>query len=179
MAQGVAALGSSYVVVGLHTGEIVMFRVCYEEGGYQCHYLARYRQHLRNITDLASSITDIGSVLASGDITGDINIWGLEEGDAGDERLVHRSKIGDWSGHSVTTLAVWNKYKEVRDVPQYHSKVLILALSAGGPHSRLRERSHPAVQSGWREHHLSDLSSQRMDHWDGPRQSKRPSSFMR
>ena len=111
MAKGVAALGTSYVVVGLHTGEIVMFRVCYDEAGYQCEYLARYRNHLRNITDLASTTTTLGSVLASGDMTGDINIWSLEVEE--EERLVHRSKIGDWSGHSVTTLAVWNKYKEV------------------------------------------------------------------
>ena len=109
MAAGVAALGSSYVAVGLHTGEIVMFRVCYDEAGYQCEYLSRYRNHLRNITDLATTTTTLGSMLASGDITGDINIWSLEE----EESLVHRSKIGDWSGHSVTTLSVWNKYKEV------------------------------------------------------------------
>ena len=115
MAKGIAALGSSYVVVGLHTGEIVMFSVSYDEaGGYQCRYLARFRQHLRNITDLASSTTSLGSLLASGDITGDINIWSLEsgEGEGGCEGLVHRGKIGDWSGHSVTTLAIWNKFKD-------------------------------------------------------------------
>ena len=113
MARGVAALGSSHVAVGLHTGEIVMFRVTYDEAGYQCQYQAKYRHHLRNITDLASSTTSLGSVLASGDMNGDINIWMLEEAE-GEESLVHRSRIGDWSGHSVTTLAIWNKYKEVR-----------------------------------------------------------------
>lgn len=135
MAKGIAALGSSYVVVGLHTGEIVMFSVSYDEAaGYQCRYLARFRQHLRNITDLASSTTSLGPILASGDITGDINIWSLDTGGGEGERegLLHRSKIGDWSGHSVTTLAIWSKFKDGVLIAAYGSGHIRLFSLAGG-----------------------------------------------
>ena len=134
MAGGVAALGSSHVAVGLHTGEIALFKVSYDEAAYHCQYVARFRQHLRNITDLASSTTSLGSILASGDITGDINIWSLEsgEGEGESEGLVHRGKIGDWSGHSVTTLAVWSKFKDGVLIAAYGSGHIRLFSLPGG-----------------------------------------------
>merc|ERR1719150_1619783 len=108
MVKGIAALGSSFIAVGLHTGEIVMFCVGLEAGGYSCQEVARYRQHVAAITDMASSSLGTTSVLVSGDTSGAINTWSL---DTDNTRLVHRLRIGDWVGHSVTTMAVWNKYK--------------------------------------------------------------------
>ena len=112
-----------------------MFKVSYDEtAGYQCQYLARFRQHLRNITDLASSTTSLGPLLASGDITGDINIWSLETGgrEGEGEALAHRAKIGDWSGHSVSTLAVWNKFKDGVLIAAYGSGHIRLFSLPGG-----------------------------------------------
>ena len=105
-----------------------MFCVGLEAGGYSCQevaryrqhvvyctvlyctVLARYRQHVAAITDMASSSLGSTSVLVSGDTSGAINTWSL---DTDNTRLVHRLRIGDWVGHSVTTMAVWNKYKHV------------------------------------------------------------------
>ena len=81
-------------------------------GGYTCQEVARYRQHVAAITDMASSSLGTTSVLVSGDTSGAINTWSL---DTDNTRLVHRLRIGDWVGHSVTTMAVWNKYKHVSE----------------------------------------------------------------
>ena len=39
-----------------------------------------------------------------------MNIWSLEEEEG---ILVQKAKMEDWSGFPVTTLCIWNKYKEV------------------------------------------------------------------
>ena len=102
-AGGVAALGSSCIAVGLHTGEVVLFTVSLKQGSYSCSVVGRYRsaaetqgrskttnltksrtciccrQHLSPLTDLASSSTALGPVLATGDLAGVIHLWRLAE----------------------------------------------------------------------------------------------------
>jgi len=110
MVKGIAAIGSSFIAVGIHTGEIILFNIGLDDQGYKCELVDRYRQHVASITDISSSsINNTHQVLVTGDVTGTINIWTL---DTENSKLVHKMRIADWIGHSVTTMAVWNKYKE-------------------------------------------------------------------
>lgn len=111
LARGIAALGSSYIAVGLHTGEILLLHVELEGSSYSCKALGRFRNHVFPITDLASSNTKTGKVLCSGDTSGVVTIWSLDE-QGGEGVLVPQTKLEDWSGFPITTLCIWNKYKD-------------------------------------------------------------------
>ena len=49
-------------------------------------------------------------MLASGDSSGIVTIWSLDEEN---NTLVQMVRMEDWAGFPVTTLCIWNKYKEV------------------------------------------------------------------
>ena len=64
-----------------------------------------------SIMDVASShIPSTGHLLVSGDVTGCLNTWLLDTDH--ETTLVSRHRIADWRGESVTTLAIWSKYKD-------------------------------------------------------------------
>jgi len=141
MARGIAALGNSYIAIGLHTGEIVLFHVELLDNSYNCKVVGKFRNHVAPITDLASSNSKIGKILVSGDSSGIMNIWSLEEEEG---ILVQKAKMEDWSGFPVTTLCIWNKYKEG-----------IVAAGFGSGHIRLfsipdgRIMCEIAAHNGW------------------------------
>jgi len=143
MAKGVAAIGSSYIAVGLHTGEVLLLHVELEGNSYICKALGRFRNHVCAITDLASSNTRTGKVLASGDSSGLLTIWSLDEQD-GEGALVPQVKLEDWSGFPLTTLSIWNKYKDG-----------VLVAGFGSGHLRLfslpsgRLLAEIAAHNGW------------------------------
>ena len=136
--------------------QILLFHVELVEDSYQCRMVGKFRNHVTPITDLASSNTKQGKVrlilprivlesyvqvLASGDSSGIVTIWSLEE-ESG--TLAQMAKVEDWAGFPVTTLCIWNKYKEG-----------IVAAGFGSGHIRLfsipdgRVLCEIAAHNGW------------------------------
>jgi len=102
MARGIAALGSSYIAVGLHTGEILVFNLQHNNDNFLCWHVGQHRNHVHPIQDLASSTTQCGKMLASGDSTGVLNLWTLEK-----TSIVPKVKLTDWAtGFPITTLCI-------------------------------------------------------------------------
>ena len=106
-----------------------MFHVELQDNLYKCSMVGKVRSHVSPITDMASSNTKHGKVgtghnhqyslsispwvvqmLASGDSSGIVTIWSLDEEN---NTLVQMVRMEDWAGFPVTTLCIWNKYKEV------------------------------------------------------------------
>ncbi|XP_023335080.1 WD repeat-containing protein 54 [Eurytemora carolleeae] len=115
-ARGVAAVGTSLLAVGLHTGDILVLSIELQGESYLCNIVEKLRGHLSYITDLASSSTTNGRVLASGDSAGTICIW-KEEGGS----LHLQDKLADWVGFPINTLSIWNRYKEGLIIAGYGS----------------------------------------------------------
>ncbi len=52
---GVAALGSNYIAVGIHTGTIILFKVTSDTKSFICSVVDSQRCHINPISDLAST----------------------------------------------------------------------------------------------------------------------------
>ena len=83
-ARGISALGANYIAVGIHTGTIILFKVISNEKAFTCTVIDTQRCHVSPISDLASSAIisedePTREILASGDETGQINIWEMKD----------------------------------------------------------------------------------------------------
>ena len=97
-------------------------------------------------------------ILASGDSSGIVTIWSLDEENS---TLLQVAKMEDWAGFPVTTLCIWNKYKEARLI--HHLTLIpntdilqgIVAAGYGSGHIRLfsipdgRVLCEIAAHNGW------------------------------